>query len=430
MGRKVLVVGAGGREHALAWKLAKSPEVTRVFAAPGNPGIGQVAELVDIAVDDIRGLLEFALREKIDLTVVGPELPLTLGIVDEFRKAGLVIFGPAREAARLEGSKALAKRLMMEASIPTARYAVFADYDAAAAYAENEFKSGRPLVVKADGLAAGKGVLVPETLSEALEFLKAVMIDKSLGGAGNRVVLEERLCGEEVSVFALSDGENLAFLISAQDHKRAYDGDKGPNTGGMGAYTNPPIYTPEVHEEVMETILKPTVKAMRARGTPYTGVIYAGLMLTAEGPRVLEYNVRFGDPECQVIMPLLKSDLFELLYAASTGGLGGMEPEIETGQAVCVVMAAAGYPGSPQKGDPIVIGGMPSDVLVFHAGTAVKDGRLITAGGRVLNVVATAPTLREAVKKVYGAIPNISFPGAHYRRDIAHRALVWNEDDN
>jgi len=423
MKKKVLVVGAGGREHALAWKLAQSPQVGQVFAAPGNPGIAEVAELVPIPVDDIAGLLDFARQEKIDLTVVGPELPLTLGIVNSFRAAGLTIFGPTREAAELEGSKVVAKRLMEDAGIPTARYAAFDSYELAVDYTQKAFADGWPVVVKADGLAAGKGVVVPETLEEALAALKDIMLDGQVGAAGSQVVLEEKLEGEEVSVFALSDGEDFVYLISAQDHKRVFDGDTGPNTGGMGAYTNPPIYTAAIHEEVLQGVLAPTVQAMKVRGTPYTGVIYAGLMLTPQGLRVLEYNARFGDPECQAIMPLLTSDLYALLYAASTGTLGQVKAAFNDQEAVCVVMAAAGYPAAPRKGDKISIAQLPQGVLAFHAGTTVTEGNLVTAGGRVLNVVATAPNLQQAVDKVYAAMPAISFEGAHYRSDIAYRAL-------
>lgn len=427
MKKKVLVVGSGGREHALAWKLAQSPQVGQVFAAPGNPGIAEAAELVPIPVHDIAGLLEFARKEKIDLTVVGPELPLTLGIVNNFRAANLAIFGPTREAAALEGSKVVAKRLMEDAGIPTARYAAFDTYEQAALYTKKAFADGWPVVVKADGLAAGKGVVVPENLEEALAALKDIMLDGQVGDAGNQVVLEERLEGEEVSVFAISDGEDFVYLISAQDHKRVFDGDTGPNTGGMGAYSNPPVYTEAIHQQVLKEVLAPTVKAMKVRGTPYTGVIYAGLMLTPQGIKVLEYNARFGDPECQVIMTLLDSDLYDLLYAASTGTLSSADVSFNSQEAVCVVMAAAGYPTAPRKGDIISIGQLPEGVQVFHAGTAAHDGNLVTAGGRVLNVVASADNLAQAAVKVYKALPAISFSGAHYRRDIAYRALGKRE---
>ncbi|MGE5381034.1 MAG: phosphoribosylamine--glycine ligase [Methylocystaceae bacterium] len=423
MKKKVLVIGSGGREHALAWKLGQSPQVEKVFAAPGNPGIAEVAELVPIAVDNIDGLLDFARREQIDLTVVGPELPLTLGIVNIFRAAGLVIFGPTREAAALEGSKVFAKRLMEDAGIPTAQYAAFDSYELAADYIRSAYADNRPVVVKADGLAAGKGVIIPENVEEALAALKEVMLEGQVGDAGKQVVLEERLTGEEVSVFAISDGEEFVYLISAQDHKRVYDSDNGPNTGGMGAYTNPPIYTPAVHEQALREVLAPTVQTMKAKGIPYTGVIYAGLMLTPRGIRVLEYNARFGDPECQVIMALMASDLYELLYSASTGSLAQVKVAFSSEEAVCVVMAASGYPSSPRQGDKITVGQFPEGVRVFHAGTAYRDGELVTSGGRVLNVVATAANLQQAVDKVYRAIPNINFAGAHYRRDIAYRAL-------
>ena len=424
MGMRVLVVGSGGREHALVWKLAQSPRVEQLYAAPGNPGMAAQAECIDIKADDVEGLLDFARKTGIDLTVVGPEAPLVKGIVDAFRSAGLQIFGPTAAAARLEGSKVFAKNLFKKYSIPTARFEVFDDAAAARAYAATYTDQGLPVVIKADGLAAGKGVVVAADQAEAEGAITSIMQDKSFGASGDQVVVEECLVGQELSFFAISDGQSFVPLLSAQDHKRIFDGDQGPNTGGMGAYTNPPLYTAELHQRIVTEVIQPTIDAMRREGCPYTGVLYAGLMITAEGPKVLEYNARFGDPETQVLMPMIKSDLITLLEGSARGDLAGVPVEIESGACVGVVLASGGYPASYQKGK--VIEGLPDlapETLVFHAGTALRDGLLVTDGGRVLAVVCRGSSIREAIDTVYREVAKISFEAMYYRRDIGRRAL-------
>ncbi len=424
MGKKILVVGQGGREHALVWKLSQSPLVAKIFAAPGNPGMEDQAECLDIAASDIEGLLEFALREAIDLTVVGPEIPLVQGIVDRFKSAGLAIFGPTAAAARLEGSKVFAKNLFSKYGIPTARYQVFTDIDAAKAYALTFTDAGQAVVIKADGLAAGKGVVVAADRAEAETALDAIMQDKNFGSSGDQVVVEECLRGEELSFFAISDGSGFVPLLSAQDHKRIFDGDQGPNTGGMGAYTNPPIYTPGLHEQILDQVIRPTIAAMEAEGCPYQGVLYAGLMITAEGPKVLEYNARFGDPETQVLMPMLKSDLLPILEAAAAGDLQGVKVEINDGACVCVVLASGGYPGAYENGQEITgLDSLAPGTIVFHAGTARKDGQLVTNGGRVLAVVSCGADTREAIDKVYQEVAKVNFRNMHFRSDIGRRAI-------
>ena len=346
MGKKILVVGSGGREHALVWKLAQSPGVEKIYAAPGNPGMSQLAECVEIAVEDIEALCQFALEKQIELTVVGPEAPLTLGIVDRFRAEGLPIFGPSAAAARLEGSKVFSKNLFQKYGIPTARFAVFDDAEQARNFARSLFEQGQKAVVKADGLAAGKGVVVAQCFAEASEAIDSIMKDKTFGTAGDKILVEECLQGEELSFFAISDGTDYLALLSAQDHKRIFDHDEGPNTGGMGAYINPPLYTEELKQRIINEVIEPTIRAMQAEGCPYQGVLYAGLMITADGPKVLEYNARFGDPEAQVLMPMIKSDLLPVLEAAAQGQLSGQTVEINSGACVGVVLAAGGYPGS------------------------------------------------------------------------------------
>lgn len=421
---KVLVVGGGGREHALVRKIAESPQVTRLFCAPGNAGIAAEAELVNIPADTIAELATFARSERIDLTVVGPEVPLTEGIVDEFIGQGLRIFGPSRAAARLEGSKSFAKELMRKTGIPTAAAATFTEPAAALDYLK---ESAVPVVVKADGLAAGKGVIIARDRAEAAAAVRMMLQEKVFGKAGNKVLIEEYLEGEEVSVLAFTDGETVIPLVSAQDHKRVYDGDQGPNTGGMGAYSPAPAYTPEMAAEVYSRILVPTVAAMAAEGCQYRGVLYAGLMLTAAGPRVLEYNARFGDPETQVILPRLESDLVEIMEAIIDGTLAQTEIRWREESAVCVVMAAGGYPGKYEKGK--VITGLSEaasqpGVTILHAGTALADGKIVTAGGRVLGVTALGADIRSAIDRAYAAAARIDFAGAHYRRDIGYRALA------
>lgn len=424
MGKKVLVVGQGGREHALVWKLAQSPEVEKIFAAPGNPGIAQLAECVDINVDDAARLLQFALKQAIDLTVVGPEAPLMDGIVDSFAAAGLKIFGPSAAAARLEGSKVFTKQLLHKYGIPTARFDVCENSEAAHQAARSYIEQDRPVVLKADGLAAGKGVVVTADGQEAADAIEAMMNQHTFGQAGDRMVVEECLVGEELSVFTLCDGKNYLTLMTAQDHKRVFDNDEGPNTGGMGAYVNPPVYTPELKAAIESRIVAPVIAAMEKEGHPYKGVLYTGLMLTAEGPQVLEFNARFGDPETQVLMPAIKGDLLPLLEACAEGTLGDSQIELEAKACVGVVLASDGYPGDYPKGKPIRgLDQVAADTMVFHAGTAVKDGQLVTNGGRVLAVVCRGRDNAEAIGKVYREVEKISFEGMHYRRDIGRRAL-------
>jgi len=420
---KVLVVGSGGREHALAWKIAQSPKVDAVYAAPGNAGTAREAELVDIAADDIDGLLDFARTERIDLTVVGPEAPLVAGIVDRFREAGLRIFGPGKEAAQLEGSKVFAKELMREASIPTAGCRIFDRADQAHAYLDS---TGGPVVVKADGLAAGKGVLVCGTIDQAHEAVDAIMVEHQFGEAGRQVVVEECLVGEEASILALTDGRTIYPLPSSQDHKPVYDGDRGPNTGGMGAYSPAPVITPALAQRITREVLVPAVHALTVRGIRYRGVIYAGLMITPGGPKVLEFNCRFGDPETQPILMRLRGDLVPALEAVADGRLEDISLDWDQRPSVCVVMASGGYPGSYEKGK--VITGLDEvardpEVKVFHAGTALRDGQVVTNGGRVLGVTARAGTIAEAKARAYQAVKRIHFDGAYYRTDISDRAI-------
>jgi phosphoribosylamine--glycine ligase len=417
---RILVVGGGGREHALVWKIARCPRVTEIYCAPGNAGIAGLANCVPIAADDIEGLLAFARRAGIDLTVVGPEAPLVAGIVDAFQAAGLPVFGPSRAAARLEGSKIFAKELMQAAGIPTARHTAFMEAGTALAYLEEH---PGPVVVKADGLAAGKGVVVAPDTATAREAVTA-MFGGRFGPAGQRVIIEEHLEGEEVSILALCDGETVIPFLPSQDHKRVGEGDTGPNTGGMGAYAPVPFYTPEIAGEVEEKILRPTVRAMAAAGCPYRGVLYAGLMLTREGPKVLEFNCRFGDPETQPLMLLLQSDLVELMLATINGELAGTKIDWCPGAAAGVVLAAGGYPGPYARGEVITgLEAVPPGVEVFHAGTALVDGQVVTAGGRVLCVTARGENLQAALDRVYAGIKAINFAGMHYRRDIGYRAL-------
>jgi len=420
----VLVVGSGGREHTLVWKIARSAEVDRVVAAPGNPGMAQAAECVDIQADDMDGLLAFALREGVDLTVVGPEMPLALGIVDRFEEQGLKVFGPSKRAAEIESSKGFAKDLMAKYGIPTARYKRFTSSEKALRYVQER---GAPIVVKADGLAAGKGALVCLTEAEAIEAVRTIMEERAFGEAGREVVVEEFLEGEEASILALTDGKTILPLVASQDHKPIFDGDRGPNTGGMGAYTPAPVVTEAVAERVMEQVLRPAVDGMAAEGRLYKGVLYAGLMIAEEKPKVVEFNCRFGDPELQVVLPLLESDLVALMMAVVEGRLGEMVLEETDRAAVCVVMASEGYPGSYEKGKRIT--GLEAvremeDVVVFHAGTAVQDGDIVTNGGRVLGVTAMGDDIQCAIDRVYEAAGKIHFEGAYYRKDIGGKALA------
>jgi phosphoribosylamine--glycine ligase len=421
---RVLVVGGGGREHALAWRLRRSPQVETLFCAPGNAGIADVAECLPVASDDLAGLVRLARERAIDLTVVGPELPLTHGLVDRFRDAGLRAFGPTAAAAQLEGSKVFTKELLDRLGVPSARFGAFTSADDAAAYVRNV---GGPLVVKADGLAAGKGVVICPTPAEALAAIDQVMRARAFGAAGDRVVVEEFLEGEELSFMALTDGTTVLPLAPSQDHKRIGDGDTGPNTGGMGAYSPPPLATAALEAHVMRDVMRPVVDGLAREGIRYTGVLYAGLMVQDGRAKVLEFNVRFGDPEAQVLLARLTSDLADLMVRTCEGRLEGASIAWDPRPAVCVVLAAEGYPGTPTKGTPIA--GLDAlrawkDGVVFHAGTSRVDGRVVTDGGRVLGVTALGDTIRAAVDEAYRGVAEISWPGMQYRRDIGHRALA------
>ena len=415
----ILVIGSGGREHALYWKLSESPQTEQIYAIPGNPGMGASAA---IALDDHAAILRFVKEHEIGLVVVGPEVPLMNGVVDELEAAGIRAFGPRANAAEIEGSKSFAKDLMKKYGIPTARYEVFTAAEPARAYIRQE---GAPIVVKADGLAAGKGVIVAMTEQEALDAVDAIMEDHSFGDAGARVVIEEFMEGEEASLLVFTDGTTIRPMISAQDHKRAYDGDRGPNTGGMGTYAPAPVMTPEMTERAVEEILKPTIAAMAKEGRVYRGCLYLGLMVTADGPKVVEFNARFGDPETQVVLPLLDSDLVAIMCACADGTLADVPIRWKDGAAVCVVLASGGYPGHYEKGQEIhgLADAEAMGALVFHAGTAMKDGKLVTNGGRVLGVVGRGADISSAVDAAYAAATKISFKDAYYRKDIAHRAL-------
>ncbi len=419
---KVLVVGGGGREHTLVWKLKQSPKVTGIYCAPGNAGIARDAACIKIGAEDVDGLLKFAQDEGIDLTVVGPEAPLTMGIVDKFRAAGLKIFGPAQKAAELEGSKVLAKKIMAKYNIPTGKYADFDDAAKAIAYIK---ECGAPCVVKADGLAAGKGVIVAMDEQTGVDAVKMIMEEKAFGGAGNRLIVEEYLEGEEVSILAFTDGTTVIPMVSSQDHKRIFDHDEGPNTGGMGAYSPAPVYTQDLEPFVYDRILVPTIEGMKAEGRTYEGVIYAGLILTREGPKVLEYNARFGDPETQAVLIRLETDLVDIIEAILDKRLAGMDIKWRNEAAVCIVMASGGYPGAYEKGR--VISGLEeaaaAGATVFHAGTAKKDDQIVTSGGRVLGVTALGKSIPEAIQNAYKAVGKISWEGAHYRKDIGQKAL-------
>lgn len=419
----VLVVGSGGREHALAWKIAQSPRVEGLFCAPGNPGMAQLAECADIDVMDFDRLVAFAWEKHIDLAVIGPEDPLAAGLADRFAAAGIRAFGPSAKAARLEASKAFAKAFMARHAIPTARHWEFEDAQSAIAHVKEH---GAPIVVKADGLATGKGVTVALDVDAAIRAIEDVMVVRSFGDAGDRIVLEERLLGEEASIFALTDGKTLRPLIPVQDHKTAFDGDQGPNTGGMGAYAPAPVVTNAMMAEIERAVLRPCIEGMAAEGAPYKGLLYAGLMITPEGPKVVEFNCRFGDPETQVVLPLMDSDIVPILLACVDGTLSETHVEWKPGACVTVVMASGGYPRNYEKGK--IIKGLEDireidETWVFHAGTREERGFYYTNGGRVLNITALGADLREAVDRAYRAVNLITFDNAHYRRDIAKKAL-------
>ena len=419
---KLLVIGSGGREHAIAWKLVQSPKVQKVYVAPGNGGTATESGLANVPLSSFADLISFAKKEQIHLTIVGPEAPLAGGIVDAFQEAGLRIFGPTRAAAQLEASKDFAKQFMVRHGLPTARHATFTRVDEAKSYIDQH---GAPIVIKADGLAAGKGVVVAQTAAEAKAAIDSMLVDQRFGEAGARVVIEEFLEGEEASFMVIADGKHALPLATSQDHKRLNDGDRGPNTGGMGTYSPAPIVTPQLHARVMREIIQPAIAGMAKDGTPYVGFLYAGLMIDKKGnPRTLEFNARLGDPETQPILMRLKSDLLSLVEHALEGALDKAEADWDRRSALCVVLAAANYPEEPRKGDEIV--GLPSpadDCRVFHAGTRLEGKKVVTNGGRVLGVTALGDSLKRAARRAYAAVEGIRFDGMQYRTDIGHRAL-------
>ncbi len=419
----VLVVGGGGREHAICWKLAQSEKLGKLYCAPGNPGISAFARCVNIRVENIPALIDFALNNDIGLTVIGPEVPLSMGIVDEFEKAGLKVFGPSREAALLESSKSFAKEFMRRYAIPTAAYEIFYDKNEALSYLKDK---KFPVVIKADGLAAGKGVIIAKNFEEAKVSLEDIMVNRVFGNAGSKVVIEDFLEGEEASFLVFVDGSNIIPMVSAQDHKRIFDNDQGPNTGGMGAYSPAPVLNKALENDTINNIILPVVAGMAQLGKKFKGVLYAGLMISSDGPKVVEFNCRFGDPETQVILPRLKSDLLEILIACSDGKAATITAEWDNRPAACVVMASGGYPGKYENGK-IIKGledaGKLQNTMIFHAGTAESNGEVVTNGGRVLGVTSLGSDMRAAVDRAYHAVSMISFEGAHYRKDIAKRAF-------
>jgi len=417
---KVLLIGSGGREHAMAWKIAQSPRLTRLYVAPGNAGTAACGENVSLDINDHSTVVRFCEEKQIDLVLVGPEAPLAAGLADSLSANGIRCFGPTRAAAQIEASKVFAKNFMARHNIPTARYATFREFDDAIAYLETV---DYPIVIKASGLAAGKGVILPETLNEAKATLGSILVNKTFGEAGNEVVIEERLSGEEVSLMAFTDGKTIVPMLPAQDHKRLLDGDRGPNTGGMGAYAPAPIFTSDLMEEALESVLKPAIDGLRAEGTPFVGILYAGLILTSNGLRVLEFNCRFGDPETQAVLPLLETDLLEITEACVNGNLEDVKIRWKVGAALCVVLASNGYPEKAESGKLVNFEILPANTICFHAGTKMENGQVITAGGRVFGVTAWSGTLVDSVRSAYDAVEKIHFDGKQYRKDIAHRAL-------
>jgi phosphoribosylamine--glycine ligase len=416
----VLIVGSGGREHALAWKVKQSARLTKLYIAPGNAGTESCGENVPMDVSDHAVVVRFCKEKKIDLVIVGPEVPLAAGIVDALYESGLRCCGPKQAAAQIEASKVFAKDFMARHQIPTARYASFRNFEAALNYLESV---DYPIVIKASGLAAGKGVILPETMDEARATLKSILVEKVFGEAGNEAVIEERLSGQEVSLMGFTDGISLMPMLPAQDHKRLLDHDEGPNTGGMGAYAPAPIFTAEMMNEALETVLKPAINGLKSEGIPFVGVLYAGLMLTPDGIRVLEFNCRFGDPETQVVLPLLETDLLEIANACVNGTLANVDIRWTNGAAVCVVVASRGYPEKVESGKSVTIGKLPEGLVCFHAGTKMQNENLITSGGRVFGLTGWASELDQALKKVYSNLHQITFEGMQYRKDIAQRAL-------
>lgn len=418
---RILVIGGGGREHALVTAIHKSSKATKIYCIPGNPGIAAMAECISLDSSNPAVLCQFALEHAIDLTVVGPEVCLAAGVVDAFQKQGLKIFGPTRAAAELESSKTYAKELMKKYAIPTASYEVFTDAEAAKKYIEYH---GAPIVIKADGLAAGKGVVVAQTVEEACQAVDSMLADAAFGDAGSRVVIEECLFGQEASVLAFTDGYTIQPMVASQDHKRVFDGDEGPNTGGMGTYAPAPVVTTERMQWITQHVLQPTIDAMRAEGRLYSGCLYAGLMITEQGPKVIEFNARFGDPETQVVLPLLKTDFITVMEHCIEGTLNELGIEWNSGACVCVVLASGGYPGGYEKGLEITgLNDLLPETYVFHAGTAKQGDKLVTAGGRVLGVTSQAADLKQAVDKVYQEVPKIHFKDCQYRTDIAAKAF-------
>lgn len=417
----VLVIGSGGREHAIVWRVKQSPKLKKLYALPGNPGTVQLAENISgISIEDHAAIVSFCKEKQIDLVIVGPEAPLASGLADSLLVEGIRCFGPKRAAAQIEASKVFAKDFMARHHIPTAKYATFTQFDDAIQYLESV---NYPIVIKASGLAAGKGVILPETTDEARSTLQAILVDKGFGDSGDEVVIEERLIGQEVSLMVFTDGTTVIPMLPAQDHKRLLDGDDGPNTGGMGAYAPAPIFTVDMMNEVIDSVLKPAIKGLESEGAPFVGVLYAGLMLTPNGIRVLEFNCRFGDPETQVVLPLLETDLLEIAEACINGNLADVNIEWKKGAAVCVVLASKGYPEKVESGKSIAIEEWPQDMVCFHAGTKMNNGNLITSGGRVFGLTSWAGDIESAVEKVYANIDKVSFEGMQYRKDIAHRAL-------
>ena len=418
---KVLIVGGGGREHALAWKISQTPRIKKIFCAPGNAGIAQIAECVNIKDNDLPAIIDLVKREKIDLTVIGPEVPLVEGLADALAKEGYPVFGPRQRGAQIEGSKVLAKNLMAQYSIPTAKYAVFEQAGEAREYIE---QLNGPCVVKADGLAAGKGVIVAQDRQTAFSAISEIMEYQAFGIAGQKVVVEELLQGEEVSLLAFVDGEHVLSMLPAQDHKQVYDNDQGPNTGGMGAYAPAPVLTNELKQQVLDTIMLPMVKGLAAEDRFYQGVLYVGLMMTAQGPKVLEFNARFGDPETQPLMMMLQSDLVDVMESVISGELNKINLSWHKGAGVCVVLASGGYPGPYCTGEVITgLANIPEQTAVFHAGTAFRGSKIVTAGGRVLGVTARAETIHQAIELAYQSVAPIKFDGLHYRTDIGAKAV-------
>lgn len=418
---KVLVIGSGGREHAIVWKVAQSPKLTKLYALPGNPGTAELAENVsELSVDDHAAVALFCKNKQIDLVIVGPEAPLAAGLVDSLSAEGIRCLGPRQAAAQIEASKSFAKDFMTRHNIPSARYATFSSFEQANQFLESV---DYPIVIKASGLAAGKGVILPETMDEARATLESILIEKTFGEAGNEVVIEERLTGQEVSLMAFTDGAYVVPMLPAQDHKRLMDGDVGPNTGGMGAYAPAPIFTAELMNEAVEKVLKPAVDGLKREGMPFVGVLYAGLMLTPNGIRVLEFNCRFGDPETQVVLPLLETDLLDIADACVNGVLENVDIRWKNGAAVCVVLASKGYPEKVESGRTVTVEKLPGDIVCFHAGTKNDNGKLITLGGRVFGLTARADDIEGAIHAVYANMEKVSFDGMQYRKDIARRAL-------